>query len=605
MYVGSIPSFKHKKQQGCKGATIKGMQDAKEEVRSRLAIEDVIGEYVQLKRAGRNWKGLSPFTGEKTPSFFVSPDKNIWHDFSSNQGGDIFSFIMQVEGLDFRASLELLARKAGVDLSMYDDTSSRKLAAKKKQLLKINESAAIFFQRYLYKDTEAVDYVKSRGFDRGSVHEFKIGYAPEHGNLLNRFLHSKGYDQRDLKDAGLVGARGGDIFRSRMMIPLSDGQGQVIGFTGRLVGPVENAPKYLNTPQTLLYDKGRHVFGLSQAKQAIRESGYVVIVEGNLDVVSSHQAGVKQTVATAGTAMTEHHLKALSRLTTDIRLCFDGDKAGIAATERAIGIAQRVKVELTIISLPEDAKDPDELIQKDASLWLEAVTQTRPAIEWVIDQYALRNDMTTAAGKRQLTSEALRLLRGVHDPVEREHYFDLLSTKTGSSRTAIEARFDQLDEAEEPRRLKPVKNEGQQPKGAKELATQDYLLALMSVERGAVDVAEGLAAEFFEGVERQALFAYLISTPEHDLVETIPEELHEIETYVKIVLLKAETRYIPLDGAERLVEAVSLVRQVKQQHRTRQKQQLTEALRQAERSHDEAESNRLRAALNAIIKEEE
>lgn len=579
------------------------MQDAKEEVRSRLAIEDVVGEYVDLKRAGRNWKGLSPFSGEKTPSFFVSPDKNIWHDFSSNQGGDVFSFIMQVEGLDFRGALELLARRAGVELSMYDDTTSRQLAAKKKKLLKITESATIFYQRYLYKDGAAVTYVKSRGLDRGSVHEFRIGFAAQDGPLQQALL-AKGYELRDLKEAGLVGARGSDIFRSRMMIPLSDGQGQVIGFTGRLVGDIENAPKYLNTPQTLLYDKGRHVFGLFQAKQAIRESGYVVIVEGNLDVVSSHQAGVKQTVATAGTAMTEHHLKALSRLTNDIRLCFDGDKAGIAATERAIGIAQRVRVDLSIIALPDDVKDPDELIQRDAAQWAEVVAATRPAIEWVIDQYAKRNDMDTAVGKRQLTTEALRLLRAIQDPVEREHYFDLVASKTGSSRAAIEARFEQLDSPTAERRLKPVKQELVPQKNAKELATQDYLLALMSVERGAVDVAEGLAAELFEGVERQALFAFLISNPGHDLENEIPEELHEIETYVKIVLLKAETRYRPLDGAERLVEAVSLVKQVKQQHRTRQKQQLTEALREAESTHDVTESDRLRTALNAIIKEE-
>ena len=578
--------------------------DAKEEVRSRLAIEDIIGEYVQLKRAGRNWKGLSPFTSEKTPSFFVSPDKNIWHDFSSNQGGDVFSFVMQVEGLDFRGALELLARKAGVDLSVYDNSSSKELSAKKRKLLKLHESATIFYQRYLYQDTQAVEYVKRRGLNRSSVHDFQIGYAPSGGQALKDFLIQKGYNERDLRDAGVVGVRGTDVFRQRMMIPLSDGQGQVIGFTGRIVGDVENAPKYLNTPQTLLYDKGRHVFGLAQAKQAIRENGYVVIVEGNLDVVSSHQAGIRQTVATAGTAMTEHHLKSLSRLTSDIRLCFDGDKAGLAATERAINIAQRVRVELSIVRLPVDFKDPDELIQQDVKLWQDVVENTQPAIEWVIEQYEKRNDMKTASGKRQLSTEALRLLAAVQDPVEREHYMDMVAAKTGASRRAVQARYDQIDEPEQPKRLKTVQAvELDSPQRIKELATQDFLLALMSVERGAVDVAEGLKAEFFEGVERQALFAYLISNPGHSLAQTIPDELQEIETYVKIVLLKAETRYNTLDGAERLVEAVSLVRQVKQQHKKRQKLSLTEALRDAESAHNDAESDRIRAALNALIKE--
>ena len=575
--------------------------EAREEVRSRLAIEDVVGEYVQLKRAGRTWKGLSPFTSERTASFFVSPEKNIWHDFSSNQGGDIFSFIMLVEGVDFRGALELLARKAGVDLSMYDTGSSKELGEKKRRLLKVNELATIFFQRTMLQDQTALSYIKARGLDRTVVHEFQIGYAPQGEPSLVAFLTKKGYSQSDLRDAGLVNSRDGGLFRQRMMVPLSDGQGQVIGFTGRIVGDVQGAPKYLNTPQTILYDKGRHVFGLFQAKQAIREADYAVIVEGNLDVISSHQAGVKQVVATAGTAMTEHHLKALSRLTTDIRLCFDADKAGIAATERAIGIAQAVGVELSIISMPEGFKDPDELIQSDPGRWSTIIDVTRPAIEWVIDQYEMRGDMTAAAGKMQLTTETLKLLKLVSDPVEREHYFGVLSKKTGASLAAIEERFGQSDLAVQEKRLKPVKTELEV---VKDNVQQDYLLALMTIEDGAIDVAKDLGAEYFDSVERQAFYTYLLGHRSADLDHEIPEELHEIETYVKIVLLKAEARYSTLDGQDRLVEAVSLVRQLKRQHRTKQKQRLTEALRVAESAHDEAESNRLRTALNALIKEE-
>jgi len=577
--------------------------DAREEVRSRLAIEDIVGEYVQLKRSGRNWKGLSPFTGEKTASFYVSPDKNIWHDFSSNQGGDIFTFIMMVEGLDFRGALEILARKAGVDLSMYDTGSSKELSERKRRLLTINESAVVFFQRYLIGNKAAVAYVQGRGLDRASVHEFRIGFAPDSMNGLVDFLVKKHYERTDLQAAGLVNSRGSDMFRGRMMIPLSDQQGQIIGFTGRIVGDVPNAPKYLNTPQTILYDKGRHVFGLFQAKQAIRDAGYVVIVEGNLDVVSSHQAGIKQVVATAGTAMTEHHLKALSRLTTDIRLCFDGDKAGIAATERAIGIAGRVGVELSIISLPTEYKDPDELVQHDATLWVQAVEKTRPAIEWVIDQYEVRSDMSTAAGKRLLTTQTLRLLKLVDDPVEREHYFAILTEKTGASMGAIKERFGQEDLTPDVKRLKPVSTEVE-VEILKDNVQQDYLLALMTIEDGAVDVAKDLGAEYFDGVERQALYTYILGHRSSDLDNEIPEDLHEIETYVKIVLLKAEARYSDLDGQDRLVEAVSLVRQLKRQHRTKQKQRLTEALRDAESAHDETEGERLKTALNVLIKED-
>lgn len=575
--------------------------DARDEVRSRLAIEDIVGEYVQLKRAGRNWKGISPFTAEKTPSFFVSPDKGIWHDFSSNQGGDIFSFIMMVEGLDFRGALEMLARKAGVDLSMYDSGSSKEHSEKKRRLRAINESAATFFQRCMIQDKEAIAYVQSRGLDRTAVHEFRIGYAPKHEPSLVAFLEKKGYDRREIRDAGVANSRGGDLFRERMMVPLSDSQGQIVGFTGRIAGDVPNAPKYLNTPQTMLYDKGRQVFGLFQAKPAIREVDYAVIVEGNLDVVSSHQAGVKQVVATAGTAMTEHHLKTLSRLTNDIRLCFDSDKAGVAATERAIPIAQRVGVELSIITLPDGFKDPDELIQSDPGRWATIVEVTRPAIEWVIDQYEARNDMSSAAGKRQLTTETMKLLKAVDNPVEREHYFGVLSKKTGASLGAITERFSQHDLDAHQQRLKPVKTTVEVVKGN---VQQDYLLALMTIEDGAIDVAKDLGAEYFDGMERQAFYTYMLGHRPVTISADIPEELQDIETYVKIVLLKAETRYETLDGQERLVEAVSLVEQLKRQHRTKQKQRLTEALRESESAHDDAESTRIRTALNALIKED-
>lgn len=575
--------------------------EAKEEVRSRLNIEDVIGEYVQLKRAGRNYKGLSPFSGEKTPSFFVSPDKQIWHDFSSNKGGDVYSFVMEVEGLDFRGALELLARKAGVDLSMFETGGDRDLAQKKRKLLKLLDSAANFYQRQLFASQTAIDYVsKKRQLNKQIVHDFRIGYASSAGDALMKFLIQKGYNQHDLRDAGLIGSRGSDMFRHRMAVPLADQSGQVIGFTARQIDDDSRGPKYINTPQTLLYDKSRHVFGLHLAKEAIRNNDYAVVVEGNLDVVSSHQAGFKQVVATAGTALTEFHLKALSRLTPYIRLCFDGDKAGIAATERAIPIAQMVGVELSVVSLPDSAKDPDELIQQDVNAWLSAINDAKPALEWLINQYANRVDVTTAAGKRQLSTQALTVLARVDDPVEREHYLQIISEKTGASMHVLEERLQQLITPVD-KRLKPVKSE--QVTGQDLYAYQDYLLALMACEPAARDVAKKLAPQELQGDERQQLFSYLLTHP-RELRDELPPELHQIETYVKIVLFKAETRYMNLNGQERLTEAVSLVRQVKEQHRKHRKLELTTLLRQAEDEQNDARIRQLQNELNTLIKED-
>lgn len=576
--------------------------EAKEEVRSRLDIEAVIGEYVQLKRAGRNWKGLSPFSSEKTPSFMVSPEKGIWHDFSSNQGGDVFTFVMLVEGLDFRAALEHLARKAGVDLSQFETRSGSKgLAEKKKKLLAMHESAANFYQRHLFANESATAYVKKRGFNAQVVHDFRLGYAPGDGSSLKRFLAKKGYSDYDMRDGGLLSSRGQDMFRDRLMIPLADGQGQVIGFTARLLTDKPNAPKYLNTPQTLLYDKGRHVYALHLAKESIRKEDMAVLVEGNLDVISSHQVGVKQVVATAGTAMTETHVKVLSRLCSRVRLAFDGDKAGIAATERAIPIVGRLGVELGVVSLPDDVKDPDELIQKDAGAWRTTLQHSVPAVEWVIDQYESRYDITTALGKRRLTTEALTLLRTLDNPVEQEHYLQMIAKRTGASLSVLNTRLRQIGDLTAERRLRENKHGELQPR---DNVQQDHLMALLCFESEIRDMAMELSIDAFSGEDRQELFRYLVAHPDGLPLDTVPPELRSYETYVKIVQLKAETRYASRTAQERFDEAAHLVAQIKLQHLKQKKRALTSQLRDAEAGDNEAEMTRLRRELNDLIKEE-
>ena len=304
--------------------------------KDRIAIEDVVGEYVQLKRSGRNFKGLSPFSNEKSPSLMVSPEKQIWHDFSSGKGGNVFGFVMEMEGLDFKAALELLARKAGVDLSQYklNTGSNSKL---KERLLGALEAAAHFYQVQLTKNNLALKYVReSREFSKETIIKFRLGYSPSAGKELLTHLLNKGFTADELKRVGLVTQRSGglsDMFRGRLMVPLCDGVGAVVGFTARQLDADPNSPKYINTPATLLYDKGRQAYGLHLAKDAIRREGFVIIVEGNLDVIASNQAGITNVVATAGTAMTVSHLKTLRRFTSDIRLCFDQDGAGQKAAE--------------------------------------------------------------------------------------------------------------------------------------------------------------------------------------------------------------------------------------------------------------------------------
>ena len=572
--------------------------DAKEEIRSRLNIEDVIGEYVELKRAGRSYKGLSPFTGEKTPSFFVSPEKNIWHDFSSNKGGDVFAFVMEAEGMDFRQAMEFLARKAGVDLSEYQSAGAKKRSAYKKRLLAANELAARYFQQSLLRSQQAIEYVfKQRGLSRQTVQNFQIGYAPDSGTALLAALEKRGFTRREINDAGLLNRYGKDLFRGRMMIPLMDQGGQVIGFTGRIIGNVPNAPKYLNTPQTLLYDKGRHIFALSQAKEAIRKSGFVVMVEGNLDVVSSHQAGVAQTVATAGTSMTENHLKAVKRLTGDVRLCYDGDKAGVAATERAIELASHEGVELTIISLPDGAKDPDELIKSSVQAWREAVTRNEPAVEWVLRQHAGRCDLDTAVGRRTFTTAALRVVRGLADPVEREYYIKRIAAMSYTSEEAVRQKL--AGDPAKKRTFKPVvvntsiiKNE--------QAVLEDDILALALYDARCLEELRRAGRQQWSSAERELLATVLL---EEDDPQNRPKKLQKADIYVKMVSLRAEERYAAWDSGDRYVAMCQLLRDKEDKHNKQTQQELLAKLRDAEAAGDEAAARELRAALNNIIKE--
>lgn len=452
------------------------MNDAKEEIKSRLAVEDVVGQYVELKRAGRSLKGRSPWGVDKTPSFMVSPEKGIWHDFSANKGGDIFTFIMEVEGIGFKEALEKLAAQAGVDLAKYrgGDPAVSKKKARAREALAL---ATKFYQACLVRNKPVCEYVfYKRNLNRKTVEEFKIGYAPPSGRALTEVLSRRGYSLAELEMAGLLTRFKTDLFRDRMTVPFIDTTGNVIGFTARILGKGE--PKYLNTPETLLFNKSRFIFGLYQAKESIRRSGFVVIVEGNMDVISSHQAGVKETVATSGTAMTEQHLKSLSNLTSDIRLAYDGDEAGIRATERAIMMAGDLGIELSVISDYHGAKDPDELIQKDPKLWQAAVEHKVPAVDWLLKKYEENLNLDTAQGKKKYSDIALKLISYIKDEVERASYEEKVANKLEVEIDILREKGERLNKKFIQSSKKHLKKPKTEARPAKIKKLEDSLLSL-------------------------------------------------------------------------------------------------------------------------------
>ncbi len=579
--------------------------DARDEVKNRLSIEDVIGRYLELKKSGRNFKALSPFTKEKTPSFIVSPEKQIWHDFSSGKGGDVFSFVMEVEGLDFRGALELLARQAGIDLEDYEKPG--RPGVSKSRLYELYELATKFYQVQFKASNVATDYVfKKRQFSKETALTWKLGYSPNTGDALTLFLKSKGFSEKEMKLAGVVtmSYRLSDMFRGRLMIPLADNQGRVIGFTARTLEEEIN-PKYINTPQTVLYDKSRHVYGLHLAKEAIRVKGYVVIVEGNLDVISSHQAGVCQVVATAGTALTDQHLKALGLLTKDIRLCFDADKAGLAATERSIPLASKQNLNISVINLPT-GKDPDELINKDKNLWPKVVEKSEYAVDWLINYYKSNVDLESAPGKRRFTDLILPVILSLSDPVERDHYINQLASLLKVSPSALTQKLSTV-KGDKPKAKIPlnITSEPVDVHTVEKIKVLDNFLSLMLVKKSLRNRLDVLRKEMFGTETSRQLFEMLVSKPDLDVRKDL-NTFKDLIDYVKIEVLLFEEIYSGLNKAELNYEASRLKAKLVENYIKTQKAILTNELKSADTASTRKlleEAKKLDNLLNQVLVE--
>lgn len=582
--------------------------DAVEDIKARLSIEDVVSEYVQLKRAGRNLKGLSPFGNEKTPSFMVSPEKQIWHDFSSGKGGNMFSFVMEMEGLDFKGALELLARKAGVDLSQYRSGRSGETTKLKERLYLANEMAAKFYQVQFSKSNDALEYIFNlRKFTKPVVLDFKIGYSPNTGDALVKYLKKQGITEDEAQKAGLATKRysqARDMFRGRIMVPLMDAQGRVIGFTARLLDDQPDAPKYINTPQTLIYDKGRHVFGLHLAKDAIRQNSYAVVSEGNLDVLASHQAGVKQVVATAGTAMTESHLKALSRFTDDIRIAFDQDVAGQNAAERVIPIASKLGVTLSIVAIG-DGKDPDELIRKSPDLWQKTIDQKQYALDWLIEKYRLSMDLKSAEGKRRFSDVILTTVKRLEDPVEQDHYVQKIAGILDVGADSLRAKIASTQQRATPalKQRKPAE-EPSDKDIAEHRKVQDHLLSLCFHKRYLRQNLEKIQEDMLLGEEAQQMLNTIKQHPDRDFSEpkpakpgdVVPDDLLPIADYVKIMRLQFETLYDGLEDRELGYEAKRLRSRLIDYYVKTKKAVITQALDNA----DDAKTKQLLEEARAL-----
>jgi len=521
--------------------------DLVEEIKNRLNIEDVISEYVQLKRSGSNWRGLSPFNNEKTPSFMVSPEKQIWHDFSSGKGGNMFSFVMEMEGVDFKESLDILARKAGLDPDKFKKNNQSNVD--KEKLYDLLEMATKYYQVQLKNSPIALDYVfKKRKFIKKTILDWRLGYSDFSKDGLKNFLLNRNFTLQEIRLTGLLTRNDEDMFRGRLMIPLQDERGRIIGYTARLLNDdFKNSPKYINTPQTVLYDKSRHVFGLHFAKDSFRKDKFAVMVEGNLDVISSHQVNQTNVVATAGTALTIYHFKTISRFVNDIRLCFDSDNAGIEATKRAIILASKINLDLSIINLIE-GKDPDELIKTNPELWFKSVNNKIYAFDWLINYFKTIYDINSPSGKKNFSTQILPIIEQLNDEIEKDHYLNQISKILQVSKESIDKKSKKYETVNQ---TKPIKkaNINQQNFNyyldeSNKLETN--FLSIVLIRSTLRDLILKLKPEYFLNINAQKLFEIIKLNPkitEEDILTSKQPEWKSLDDYVKILSLLYDEKY--------------------------------------------------------------
>ena len=478
-------------------------QDFLQELADRNPIEDVVGEYVALtKRSGQNLFGLCPFHSEKTPSFSVSPAKQIYHCFGCGKGGSVINFIMDIESLSFPEAVEFLARRAGMKVP---ERSSDPGKPKRDRLYALNRDAARFFYEQLSTPAgaAAVDYMLRRGITPATARRFGLGCAPDTWDSLTSAMKQKGYTERELYDAGLVrrGKKGGvyDAFRGRLMFPVIDVRGNVIAFSGRILG--EGEPKYLNSPETPVFSKSHNLFGLNLAKKS--KSGYIILVEGNIDVVSLHQAGFDSAVASLGTSLTPEQARLISRFKNEVVIAYDADSAGQKAAQRAISILEKLELKVRVLTV-KGAKDPDEFIKsKGAEAFQNLLSESENHVEYRLDAVKAKYDLETDEGKVGYLKDAAGVIAELPDRAAREVYAMRAASLCGVSPDAVKDEVKQLrrrrsaaaKRKDEREQLRPVRMSQPQAQGIRYESPRSA-----AAEQGVIRLLY-IDPELFKGVE--------------------------------------------------------------------------------------------------------
>lgn len=578
-----------------------------EEIKQRLDIVELAKGYMTLRQAGRNFKAVCPLHNEKTPSLMVSPDKQIWHCFGCGAGGDVFALVQKMEGLDFYESLKMLAEKAGVELKKSPGYQKFKQEAEK--MSDINSLAAEFYHQSFYLSKTggiARDYAAKRGLDQPTIKKFKIGYAPDLWDALVNFLRKRGKSDKEMLAAGLVSSTKKntlvDRFRQRLMFPIWDQNGQVVGFTGRVLRESDN-PKYLNTATTKLFDKGKIWYGLNFAKEKIKSKNEVIICEGQMDVIACHQAGYNQAVCSSGTAVSVIQLKLLKRWTENILLAFDKDQAGLLAGYRLTGLALAAGLKVRIVDL-DQYKDPDEFIRADKKKWEENLVGAKDFVDYYLDAFSLNEK--DVKQKQDLADKIIPLIDQVEDEVGRGHYLNWLAEKLGVDKRFVLEKYENWQKKSELEQKKQA--EKKKSKKSDQIDLVDPRLRLLGLFLTfwptLIDQRKYLPLDIASDKIKEVVL-YLQTKKEGSLFDW--SELsafdEKIVTDLRQLVLVIEREYQDLDEELIRNEVAMLVKRIEAVGFEHKKEQLEDLILAAERSGDrEKVKEHIRSLQDLIIK---
>ncbi len=502
-----------------------------DEVKQRIDIVEVVGESVPLTKAGRTFRALCPFHSEKHPSFYVYPDRQSWHCFGAcSTGGDVFSFIIKKQGVDFGEALRLLAGRAGITIPSRREAEAGK--DERERLYQVNAAAAQYFHNLLLNSPNAEKarkYLASRGLSLKSSTEFQLGFSLNSWEALKQYLIEKGYSEQELVTAGLIimGEAGGthDRFRNKLMFPIYDIRGRITGFGARVLD--DSLPKYLNSPQTPVFDKSSSLYGINLAQAVIRQQDLVVIVEGYMDVITAHQNGFNNVVASMGIAVTEKQVSALKKLTRNMALALDADSAGEEATLRCVSYENTIGDEVKVIVLPS-GRDPDDVIKEDATMWQYLLQQALPVLDYTLDTVASELDLTTAKDKTLAMSKLLPIVAEIKDPVRQAHYLQKLARLVRVNERSLEAALRKIKPSQVRRRAGEPEPVSRIVRPLLSSPIEEYCLALLLQHPQLKDNYQGLSPEYFENTENREIFiAWQQANNLSSLKEKLDPTIHE------------------------------------------------------------------------------